>query len=185
MSREAEPLRLAQLALHAFGDELAEDADLVARGEQLEAERERLLARPETPFPTDELRAVSAGKTPYVRFDLNDYSIPHTHVRRTLTVLADPLRVRILDGEDVIATHARSYDRRQQIECDAHLEALVAHKHAASAHRATDRLTAAVPTCQALLAQAAERGEPLGRTTRALTDLLLSLIHISEPTRPY
>ena len=85
---------------------------------------------------------------------------------------ADPLRVRILDGEDVIATHARSYDRRQQIECDAHLEALVAHKHAASAHRATDRLTAAVPTCQALLAQAAERGEPLGRTTRALTDLL-------------
>jgi hypothetical protein len=29
-----------------------------------------------------------------------------------------------------------------------------------------------VPTCQALLAQAAERGEPLGRTARALTDLL-------------
>ena len=48
-----------------------------------------------------------------------------------LTVCADPLRVRILDGEDVIATHARSYDRRQQIECAAHLEALVAHKHAA------------------------------------------------------
>ena len=107
-----------------------------------------------------------------MRFDLNDYSIPHTHVQRPLTVCADPLRVRILDGEDVIATHARSYDRRQQIECAAHLEALVAHKHAASAHRATDRLTAAVPTCQALLAQAAERGEPLGRTTRALTDLL-------------
>jgi hypothetical protein len=40
---------------------------------------------------------------------------------------ADPLRVRILDGDrTVIATHARSYDRRQQIECDAHLEALVA-----------------------------------------------------------
>lgn len=148
-----------------------EDASMTV-AEAFAAERERLLARPQAPFPTDELRAVSAGKTPYVRFDLNDYSIPHTHVRRPLTVCADPLRVRILDGEDVIATHARSYDRRQQIECAAHLEALVAHKHAASAHRATDRLTAAVPTCQALLAQAAERGEPLGRTTRALTDLL-------------
>jgi hypothetical protein len=34
--------------------------------------------------------AVKVGKTPYVRFDLNDYSVPHTHVRRTLTVLADP-----------------------------------------------------------------------------------------------
>ena len=32
----------------------------------------------------------SVGKTPYVRFDLNDYSVPHTHVRRMLTVLADP-----------------------------------------------------------------------------------------------
>jgi hypothetical protein len=32
------------------------------------------------PFPTDEIKAVSAGKTPYVRFDLNDYSIPHTCV---------------------------------------------------------------------------------------------------------
>ena len=128
--------------------------------EAFAAERERLLALPEAPLPTDELRAVSAGKTPYVRFDLNDYSIPHPHVRR------------ILDGQDVIANHARSYDRRQQIECAAHLEALVAHKHAASAHRATDRLTAAVPVCQRLLAQAAERGEPLGRTTCALTDLL-------------
>ena len=27
---------------------------------------------------------VSVGKTPYVRFDLNDYSVPHTHVRRVL-----------------------------------------------------------------------------------------------------
>src|ERR1700730_13133504 len=26
--------------------------------------------------------AVTAGKTPYVRFDLNDYSVPRTHVRR-------------------------------------------------------------------------------------------------------
>jgi hypothetical protein len=30
---------------------------------------------------------VRVGKTPYVRFDLNDYSVPHTHVQRTLTVL--------------------------------------------------------------------------------------------------
>ncbi|MEI7607050.1 MAG: hypothetical protein WCJ64_06675 [Rhodospirillaceae bacterium] len=41
---------------------------------------------------------VMAGKTPYVRFDLNDYSIPHTHVRRPLTVLADHDQVRVADG---------------------------------------------------------------------------------------
>ncbi|WP_424271240.1 Mu transposase domain-containing protein, partial [Eudoraea sp.] len=28
---------------------------------------------------------LSIGKTPYIRFDLNDYSVPHTHVRHTVT----------------------------------------------------------------------------------------------------
>jgi transposase len=41
-----------------------------------------------TPYPLIERVAVKAGKTPYVRFDLNDYSIPHTKVQRLLTVLA-------------------------------------------------------------------------------------------------
>jgi hypothetical protein len=40
-----------------------------------------------------------------VRFDLNDYSIPHTHVRCPLTVLADLHEVRIVDGEQVLACH--------------------------------------------------------------------------------
>ena len=135
-------------------------------------ERERLLSLPGDDFPTDEVKAVSAGKTPYVRFDLNDYSIPHTSVARTLTVTASPGEVRILDGQTVIATHPRSYDRRQQIEIAAHIDTLTEHKHQASAHRGTDRLVKAVPVSRELLAQAVERGEPLGRTVRALTDLL-------------
>ena len=135
-------------------------------------ERRRLLALPGDDFPTDEVKAVSAGKTPYVRFDLNDYSIPHTCVARSLTVTASPGEVRILDGQTVIATHSRSYDRRQQIEIAAHVDALMAEKHQASAHRGTDRLVKAVPTSQELLTQAVERGEPLGRTVRALTELL-------------
>ena len=59
-------------------------------------------------------------KTPYVRFDLNDYSIPHTCVARTLTVAACLKTVRILDGQSVIATYPRSFDRRQQIELPEH-----------------------------------------------------------------
>ena len=38
------------------------------------------------PAPLLERVAVSVGKTPYVRFDLNDYSVPHPYVRRILTV---------------------------------------------------------------------------------------------------
>jgi hypothetical protein len=135
-------------------------------------ERDRLLELPGNAFPTEEVRAVSAGKTPYVRFDLNDYSIPHTCVARTLTVAATIDQVRILDGQTLIATHPRSYDRRQQIEIPAHIATLVDHKHQASAHRGTDHLVQAVPLSRDLLTLAVERGEPLGRTVNTLTDLL-------------
>jgi len=135
-------------------------------------ERDRLLDLPGNTFPTEEVRAVSAGKTPYVRFDLNDYSIPHTCVARTLTVAATIEQVRILDGQTLIATHPRSYDRRQQIEIPAHIATLVEHKHQASAHRGTDHLIQAVPISRDLLTQAVERGEPLGRTVNTLADLL-------------
>jgi hypothetical protein len=135
-------------------------------------EQDRLLALPGDAFPTEEIKAVSAGKTPYVRFDLNDYSIPHTCVARSLTVAATLEAVRILDGQTLIATHPRSYDRRQQIETPEHVADLVAEKHQASAHRGTDQLIQAIPASRALLTGAVERGEPLGRTVRALAELL-------------
>ena len=96
----------------------------------------RLLALPPNPFPTEEQIEVDVNKTPYARFDLNDYSIPPTHVRRTLTVLATLDAVRIFDGQTLLASHPRSFDRGQQIEVPAHLDALVSHKRASRAHRA-------------------------------------------------
>src|ERR1019366_8902121 len=114
-----------------------EDEKLTVKA-AFDEEKEHLLALPPNAFPTDEVKAVSAGKTPYVRFDLNDYSVPHAYVQRALTVVADPHYVRILDGTDVIATHPRAYDRGQQIEILAHIDTLVEHKHQASAHRSTD-----------------------------------------------
>jgi hypothetical protein len=93
-------------------------------------------------------------------------------VARTLTVAASLQEVRILDGQGVVATHPRCHDRRQQIEIPEHIATLVEHKHQAGAHRGTDHLVTAVPASRELLAQAVARGEPLGRTVRALTELL-------------
>ena len=135
-------------------------------------ERTRPLPLPENPFPVLERVAVRIGKTPYLRFDLNDYSVPHTHVRRTLTVLADTHELRIVDGAQVLACHRRSYDKGTQIEQDAHIQALVAHKRAARQHRATDRLVQAAPASQNLLLRAAERGSNIGAITTGLTRLL-------------
>jgi len=137
-------------------------------------ERPRLLALPENPFPTTEQVAVRAGKTPYVRFDRNDYSIPHTHVQRTLTVLATLSEVRVVDGATVIATHRRSFDAGAQIEDATHLAALVQRKRQARVHRGQDRLAHAVPNSRQLLVQAAARGENLGSITAALLRLLES-----------
>lgn len=138
------------------------------------AERAHLLDLPATPFPSEDRLEVSVRKSPYVRYDLNDYSIPHTHTHRTLTVFASLERVRVVDGHAVIADHPRSFDRGAQIEDPAHLAALTADKRAARAHRAQDRLHHAVPSAQALFVLAAARGAHLGVLTRGLLQLLAS-----------
>jgi transposase len=126
-------------------------------GEAFADEATRLLALPDNPTPLLERVAVSVGKTPYVRFDLNDYSVPHDQVRRVLTVLADPHEVRIVDGAEVLARHQRSYDKGAQIEDAAHVQALVDDKRAARQHRGANCLAQAAPASQALLVRAAER----------------------------
>ena len=135
-------------------------------------EQPQLLALPDNPFETDERVEVAIGKTPYARFDLNDYSVPHTHVRRTLTVLASLTRVRVLDGSEVLAEHPRVYGKGEQIENPAHIEALIEAKRNARHHRGQDRLAHAAPSSRMLLQQAAQRGTPLSRTTAQLVQLL-------------
>jgi hypothetical protein len=140
--------------------------------EVFDAERSRLLALPEREYALGQRVAVDVGKTPYVRFDLNDYTVPHTLVRRTLSLVADEQRVRIFDGVSEVASHARSYDSGVQIEHAPHVAALVAHKAAARAHRGMDRLAHAAPASATLIVRAAERGDNLGTITAALLRLL-------------
>jgi len=148
-----------------------QDARLTVR-DAFQAERGSLLGLPEREYALGERVAAQVGKTPYVRFDLNDYSVPHTHVRRTLGVLADEHWVRVFDAERELACHARSYERGAQIEHAHHVQGLVDHKRKARAHRACDRLAQAAPASATLLARAAERGHNLGSITAALTRLL-------------
>ena len=140
-------------------------------GSALAQEQPLLLPLPADAFAQHERLEVHIGKTPYARFDLNDYSVPPAYVQRTLSVLADPERVRICDGPAVLASHVRSYDRGAQIEDPAHLEALLDHKRAGRQHRVTDALVRAVPSIRALFAGAAARGYNLGSVTAALQRL--------------
>ncbi len=148
-----------------------EDRQVSVR-EAFAREQPLLLALPEDDFPVAERIEVHIGKTPYARFDTNDYSVPAEYVGRSLTVFATASRVRITDGAKVVASHPRSYDRKQQIEDPAHIRALVDRKRSARQHRATDALVASCPAVRDLLVQAAAHGYNLGAVTRALLALL-------------
>jgi transposase len=124
-------------------------------------EQTRLLPLPAHPFDTETQRVVTARKQPYVPFDRNLYTIPHTHVGQPLTLLASPTVVRIVAGATEIARHVRSYDSGQPIEDAAHLEGLLAATRQANASSSRDRLRLAVPTTTTLLDRLAARGEVL------------------------
>lgn len=178
-------MRFSTTAAHSTSSQLADWIDRVALERvvpgdaekrtvraALDEERSRLLALPEHPFVCDHVRLVSSGKTPYLRFDGNDYSIPHTLTRKPLTLVASDTLVRVLDGNDEIARHARSWEKGKQIEDDAHLRGLSDQKRKSREHRGRNRLIASCPSAEAFLSGVARSGGHLGGTTTRLLHLL-------------
>jgi transposase len=147
-------------------------ADGLSVGRLLAEEQPRLLRLPEHEMSCDRTVAVKPGKTPYVRFDLNDYSIPHVLVRRPLTVVASDKTVRIVDGQVEVARHARSYDRGKVIEDPAHIAELALHKSHAHELRGRDLLRSVCKHADGVLDALALRGEHLGGHTARLLQLL-------------
>lgn len=138
-------------------------------------DRARMIELPGDEFPVEERVDVRIGKTPYARFDRNDYSVPHTHVKRSLVVIATDDRVRIIDPAaptETLAEHRRSFDRDQRIEQEGHLRALVEEKRRAHQSRGFDRLFAAVPSSRAMMERLADQGANLGAVTSGLLQLL-------------
>jgi transposase len=135
-------------------------------------EQPRLLSPPLHPFDTDRMEVVRAHKTIYVRFDLNEYSIPPEAVGRPLTLLASDTVVRILDGTVEMARHRRSYDRRQLLLDPAHQEALLKSKRKALHSTPASLLEQVVPEIKTLLDLAFAEGESAGRQTSHLMKLL-------------
>ena len=135
-------------------------------------EQPSLLALPDNPFDTRERVEVRARKTPYIRFDLNDYSIPHQQVQKPLSVNADLDSVHVLDGDHLVAEHTRCFGQGEQIEQEAHINALWLQKTHAKLHRGQDRLSQISTLLPILLQQSIERGHVLKTTVRLLNEYL-------------
>ncbi len=135
-------------------------------------EQPRLLPPPVHSFSTERIETVCSRKTIYVRFDLNDYSIPPEAVGRPLTLVASDTTVRILDGAVEIARHRRTYDRRQAVLEPAHQEAVLKIKRKAFHTTPAGRLEQIVPESKTLLDLAFAQGESAGTQTVKLLKLL-------------
>ena len=135
-------------------------------------EAKSLRTLPEHPFVAEAHVEARVGRTPYVRFDLNDYSVPHTLVRKRVEVLATVERVRVVHDREVVADHERCYDKGQQVERREHIDALADEKRRARRQSGMGRLEHAAPSSTTMLRVAAERGDNLGSFVSQLLNLL-------------
>lgn len=138
----------------------------------LAEERTRLLPLPEPLPPTDQIVPARVDKTAFVHFDRNVYSVPPAFVERTLTLAADDRTVRILDGTALVATHDRSYGKREVVEATEHRDEILRQKRGARESKGRDRLRAAVPGFDQLLQRWVEAGRNIGSMTARTLKLL-------------
>jgi transposase len=135
-------------------------------------EQSRLLPLP-APLPhTDLVTLLPVDKTAFVRLDTNRYSVPHTYAGRTLTLVASDTELRLLDGDQPVAHHARDWGRNQWLELPAHRAALVEEKRAARALKGRDRLRAEVPEIEPLFERWVDLGRNLGSMVARVIVLL-------------
>lgn len=77
------------------------------------------------------IRSTGANGCCRVPFEANRYTVPFLYASQQLTLKIYPERLLIYHHEKLIATHPRSYDRRQDIRDPDHLQQLLAHRHRA------------------------------------------------------
>jgi hypothetical protein len=62
------------------------------------------MALPDNPYPLLERVTITAGKTPYLRFDLNDYSVPpHPCAARLVAIMLGELKQRRMKAAGIAA----------------------------------------------------------------------------------
>ena len=83
--------------------------------DRFQRERSLLRALPVIPFDTDEVVPAVVNTSARIEFDGNRYSIPPRFVRQPVTIRASRDKLRVLHEGQVVAEHARCYQRGQLI----------------------------------------------------------------------
>lgn len=91
-------------------------------------EKPRLKPLPVMPYDTAVVRPIGANGCCHVIFDTNRYSVPHLYASQKLTLKLYPDQLLLFHYEKLIATHPRSYDRRQRVSNPDHTKELVVQR---------------------------------------------------------
>lgn len=92
---------------------------------------EKLMPLPQENRFVFERKMVRVGKTPYIRFDCNDYSVPAKFVSQFVEVQACTEWVHIVESQERVTTHKRSYEKGRTLEHPEHFTEVLNSKQRA------------------------------------------------------
>lgn len=115
-------------------DQRRVDRQKMTIGEAWEMEKPHLLTLPERDFDCCITRAVSLNPYSQVEFETNRYSVPAEKAYPNLVLRAYPFRVEIIYLDDVIASHPRCYERKQDVLDPLHYLSLLEQRPGAFEH---------------------------------------------------
>ncbi len=96
--------------------------------EHFAEEKPRLRPLPVRPYDCAVIRPIGANACCRVVLDTNRYTVPHLYASQKLTLKLYPDQLLLFHHETLIATHPRSYDRRQLVRNPDHERDLIAHR---------------------------------------------------------
>jgi transposase len=93
-------------------------------------EQEKPLLRPLPVMPYDcaVIQPVTVNRCCRIRFHGNRYSVPHLYASQKLTLKIEPEWLYLFHHQKLVATHGRTYDRRQNVTNPDHQKELVAQR---------------------------------------------------------
>jgi transposase/DUF971 family protein len=125
--------------------------------ELLAEERAALRPLPASPYEAALVRTVRVSNRCRVTVDTNRYSVPPRYASTPLTLQLASDRLRLFDGQTLVAEHVRSFDRHRDYENPDHVRTLLDERRQARHQRIFLRFLALSPRAAAYHAQLAER----------------------------
>ncbi len=99
--------------------------------ERFAQEKPLLRPLPAMPYDCAVIRPIPANACCRIVLDTNRYTVPFLYASQKLTLKLYPEKLLLYHYEKLIATHLRSYDRRQDIANPDHIQDLLVHRQRA------------------------------------------------------